>query len=52
MLLAGLADAVDFSQDSRSDTPPYLVLWLNQDLDWLTGLLTEVEIRYKHFRNL
>lgn len=53
MLHAGLADALDFSlltgtipvQDCRSDTLPYLVPWSNQDLDWLTGLLTEVEIR-------
>lgn len=45
-------DAEDFSQDCRSDMLPYVVPWFNQDLDWLTVLLTEVEIRYKHFRNL
>lgn len=39
-------------QDCGSDTPPYLVPCLNQDLDWLTGLLTEVEMRYMHFINL
>lgn len=58
MLQVGLADAGDFSlltvpvQGCRSDTPPYLVPWFNQDLDWLTGLFTEVEIRYEHFINL
>lgn len=26
--------------------------WFSQDLDWLPGLLTEVQIRYKHFINL